>query len=385
MVTQVELRYFKCFEFLTLPLRQLTLLSGSNASGKSSVLQAFCVLNQTMRDFEWSPRLMLNGSVVTLGTVMDIVDQVHGRGNVHITLVHEDIEKFHWVFEGGPEGMSMDLKDGFYQLKNEDKAHFDTRQLLHYLSPNSLSDHSLIHRLRKMTYLTAERLGPREYYPYDDPLFTSTVGSCGEHTASILYNSSSEPVLEQLVVTSSPPTRLRQVESRLASFFPGCTLELTPVERANAISIGIRMSNETKFLRPVNSGFGLTQVLPIIVAALSAEKGDFLLIENPEVHLHPAGQSQMGRFLAEIASAGIQIMIETHSDHILNGIRRAVKDNMISHKNVAFHFFRQRELSDIDGEPQVESPRIDSHGNVDYWPSGFFDQFDNDMLYFLGR
>ncbi|MCY4225307.1 MAG: hypothetical protein OXF06_10790 [Bacteroidetes bacterium] len=64
-------------------MRQLTLLSGTNASGKSSVLQALCVLHQTMRDFEWSPRLMLNGSVVTLGTVMDLVDQVHGHGNVH--------------------------------------------------------------------------------------------------------------------------------------------------------------------------------------------------------------------------------------------------------------------------------------------------------------
>jgi len=339
MVTQIELQYFKCFDFLTLPLRQLTLLSGTNASGKSSVLHALCVLNQTMRDFEWSPRLMLNGSVVALGRVMDTVDQVHGQGNVHMTLTHEDIEKFHWVFEGGPEEMTMDLKDGFYQFKNEDKAHFDTRQLMHYLSPNSLSDHSLIHRLRRMTYLTAERHQPEEYYPHDDLLFTPTVGSCGEHTASVLYNGSSEPVLEQLVVTSSPPTRLRQVESRLARFFPGCMLELTPVEHANAISIGIQMSNENRFVRPVNTGFGLTQVLPIIVAALSAEKGDFLLIENPEVRLHPSAQSQMGRFLAEVASAGIQVMIETHSDHILNGIRRAVKDNMISHNNVAVHFF----------------------------------------------
>jgi len=295
------------------------------------------------------------------------------------------VEKFHWIFEGEPEKMSMDLKEGFYKFKDEDKTYFDSGQLLHYLSPNSLSENDLIHRLRTMTYLTAERLGPREYYPHDDSFSTSSVGSHGEHVASVLYNGASEPVLDQLVITSSPPTRLRQVESRLSRFFPGCTLDIDPIQRANAISIGIRMSSETKFLRPVNTGFGLTQVLPIIVAALSAEKGDLLLVENPEVHLHPAGQSQMGRFLAEVAAAGIQVMIETHSDHILNGIRRAVKDQLVSHENVSLHFFRQRETSDVGGEPQIESPRLDSQGNVDYWPSGFFDQFDNDMLYFLSR
>jgi len=385
MITQIELRYFKCFEFLTLPLRQLTLLSGTNASGKSSVLQALSVIHQTMRDSEWSSHLMLNGSVINLGTVMDVVDQVHGRLNVHMTMINDYVEKFHWVFEGEPEKMSMDLKEGFYKFKDEDKTHFDSGQLLHYLSPNSLSENDLIHRLRTMTYLTAERLGPREYYPHDDSFSTSSVGSHGEHVASVLYNGASEPVLDQLVITSSPPTRLRQVESRLSRFFPGCTLDINPIQRANAISIGIRMSSETKFLRPVNTGFGLTQVLPIIVAALSAEKGDLLLVENPEVHLHPAGQSQMGRFLAEVAAAGIQVMIETHSDHILNGIRRAVKDQLVSHENVSLHFFRQRETSDVGGEPQIESPRLDSQGNVDYWPSGFFDQFDNDMLYFLSR
>ncbi len=164
MISQIELRYFKCFEFLTLPIRQLTLLSGINASGKSSVFQALCILHQTIRDFEWSSRLMLNGSIVTLGTVKDIVDQVHGRGNIRVTLVNDDIEKFHWLFEGEPGQMSMELKDGFFQLNNEDKVHFDLNESLHYLSPNSLSDHALLHRLRRMTYLTAERLGPREYY-----------------------------------------------------------------------------------------------------------------------------------------------------------------------------------------------------------------------------
>ena len=77
-------------------------------------------------------------------------------------------------------------------------------------------------------------------------------------------------------------------------------------------------------------------------------------------------------------------MIETHSDHVLNGIRRAVRKGVLSNENVALHFFRPRREKKDNGEPQVESPAIDASGNIDSWPDGFFDQFDNDMNYFAG-
>ena len=121
-----------------------------------------------------------------------------------------------------------------------------------------------------------------------------------------------------------------------------------------------------------------------MVAALSSGPDDLLLIENPEVHLHPAGQSAMGAFLALVASAGVQVIIETHSDHVLNGIRRAVKNRTLSHENVALHFFRPRDEGRTSGEPQVQSPILDVEGNLDSWPDGFFDQFDKDMNFFAG-
>ena len=128
----------------------------------------------------------------------------------------------------------------------------------------------------------------------------------------------------------------------------------------------------------------MTQVLPIVVAALSANGGDLLLIENPEVHLHPAGQAEMGTFLAEVASAGVQVLIETHSDHVLNGIRRAVKSGTLVSGDVVLHFFRPRCEDRTEGGPQVQSPVLDADGNIDNWPDGFFDQFDRDMNYFAG-
>jgi predicted ATPase len=79
MLTRIDLRHFKCFELLKLPIAPLTLLSGANASGKSSVLQAIVLLHQTMREHEWSTRLMLNGDAIKMGAVLDVVDKVHGR------------------------------------------------------------------------------------------------------------------------------------------------------------------------------------------------------------------------------------------------------------------------------------------------------------------
>ena len=106
MLTRIELRHFKCFEKLVVPLGPLTLLSGSNASGKSTVLQALVLLQQTIREHEWSTRLMLNGGSLQLGTVLDVVDKVHGRQTFEIGLV-DDATAIRWVFSGDRDEMSL--------------------------------------------------------------------------------------------------------------------------------------------------------------------------------------------------------------------------------------------------------------------------------------
>lgn len=385
MISRIDLRHFKCFETLKLPLRPLTLLSGSNASGKSSVMQALVLLHQTMREHEWSSRLMLNGTTVRLGTVADVIDQVYGRRSCVIALFDGDSGRFVWEFEGERDEMSMAVRRALGETPtNGDGWDMDGSQTLQHLFPIALSGHSLTDRLRSLTYLTAERLGPREYYQYDDPQLTPVVGPRGEYAVSVLHSGRDSQVLPGLVDEDVPPTRFRQVEARMARFFPGCVLAVEQVPRANAITLGIRVSRGTDFHRPVHTGFGLTQVLPIVVAALSAKEEDLVLIENPEVHLHPAAQGAMGNFLTQVASAGVQVMIETHSDHVLNGIRRAVRMGVLSNESVALHFFRPRKEEKDDGVPQVESPAIDGNGNIDSWPDGFFDQFDTDMNYFAG-
>ncbi len=385
MLTRIDLENFKCFRTLKLPLCPLTLLSGTNASGKSSVVQALALLHQTMREHEWSSRLMLNGSAVRLGTAADVIDQVHGRRSFGIALLDGDA-RFQWQFAGERDEMSMMVEKVQRGTSVGEAWDVGGTESLRYLLPVASDDtgDSLTGRLRRLTYLTAERLGPREHYLLDDPQLTPVVGPRGEYAVSVLHSGRDACVLSELLFSGVPPTRFRQVEARMGRFFPGCVLKTDPILRMNAVTLGIRISNDTESLRPVHIGFGLTQALPIVVAAMSASKDDLLLIENPEVHLHPAGQAEMGGFLAEAAAAGVQVVIETHSDHVLNGIRRAVKSNTLRPDDVALHFFRPRRNGEADGSAQVESPSLDADGNIDSWPEGFFDQFDEDMRHFAG-
>jgi predicted ATPase len=373
MLTRLDLKWFKCFELLHLPLSPLTLLSGSNASGKSSALQALVLLHQTMREHEWSTRLMLNGDAIKLGTVSDVVDKVHSRSTFEIGLL-DDEQSFLWAFDGERAEMSMAVA-----RVTVGQDVIEQPKLLRYLLPPTPVT-SLANRVRNLTYITAERIGPREVYPLEDRQIAAVVGPAGEHAMSVLHWGRDEPVLDGLIMPNAINKRLQQVQARMQQFFPGSELDVQQVPKVNAVTLGLRTSIDTDFHRPIHVGFGLTQVLPIVIAALSAAKDDILLIENPEVHLHPAGQALMGQFLTEVANAGVQIIVETHSDHVLNGIRRAVKSKRIQPKHVALHFFRPRS-TDV---AQVVSPQIDATGNIDTWPDGFFDQFDKDMNHFAG-
>ena len=400
MLTRIDLGHFKCFEFLKLPFRPLTLLSGTNASGKSSLLQALVLVHQTMRDHEWSRRLMLNGHSIKLGTVADVVDQ-HARRSCEIAL-ETDKHTCRWEFSGEPAEMSMEVTrvaaDGL-ELEFQSSGSYGSissdpgseKYSLYQLYPwqgHELSDAanfaSTGGMLHGLAYLSAEREGPRETYPLEAMHAPGDVGGRGEHTVSMLHFGGDSRVLDQLAVVGIPPTLLRQVEARMKEFIAGCELDLQKIPQANAVTLGLRTSRDMDFHRPLHTGFGLTQVLPIVAAALSAQSGGILLIENPEVHLHPAGQAAMGRFLAEVASAGVQVILETHSDHVLNGVRRAVKQSILNAEDAALHFFAPRPLTEREGIAQVQSPLLDGDGNIDTWPDGFFDQFDKDTNYFAG-
>lgn len=207
------------------------------------------------------------------------------------------------------------------------------------------------------------------------------LGPSGEFTAHFLSVWGEEPIPNSTLAhpAAISLTLRHQVEAWLGEISPGTQINLTPNAGTDTITLQFAFMIDkvrSNWYRSTNVGYGITYALPILVAVLSSTPGSLLLIENPEAHLHPKGQAQMGDLLARAASGGVQIVVETHSDHVLNGIRVAVHDGKIRPDDVKLHYFQRRKE---DGQSQVISPHIDQDGRIDTWPDGFFDEWDKNL------
>lgn len=147
----------------------------------------------------------------------------------------------------------------------------------------------------------------------------------------------------------------------------------------NTLSSQIRIDNgytSGESSIATNIGFGISYVLPIIVSGLIARKGSYLIVENPEAHLHPSAQSKIGRFLSLIAQAGVKVIVETHSDHFINGVQISCATGEINNEDVTINFFSHVEPKQ---QPKLESISINKLGELSSWPKGFFDQTQVDF------
>jgi len=390
VIREISLEHFKCFERLSLPLGGLTLLAGVNASGKSTVVQALALLHQSVVEAEWSGALVLDGSAVQLGAVADVVDKVNGRKSFQLGLSGEGFAA-RWRFgdpdEQAREAVTVPIHELWWNSAGHQPLHRTSGTAFRALLPADLADESaerLRAALRTLDHVGAERLGPRETYRLGPEGWHETVGVHGERAPGALWWFGDERIDPAMCLDDSPPTVRAQVQAWLGHFFPGVVVQVDRVPNANALTLGVRTSAETNFHRPQHVGYGITHVLPLLVAGVRARAGRVLVVENPEVHLHPAGQAAIGTFLSRVAAQGVTVLVETHSDHVLNGVRRAVRDRIVSPGEVKLHFFRERAIARAEGVAQVVSPQIDVEGNIDRWPQGFFDQFDRDMSYLAG-
>ncbi len=370
MLTNLQLENFKCFETLSLALRPLTLLSGTNGGGKSSVIQSLVLLSHTLTHREWSESLLLDGPDLALGSAADALNQRAASRRLSLGASTAD-QTVRWSFRADDRrALSVELES----IQVDGEAVASASPLRWLLPAEWTGSRAVVEALRRLSWITAERTGPRELLPLRDPAAHARVGARGELATGLLYWREDSVVQESLRKEGMPPTLFHQVRAWMADFFPGCDLRVSPIDGASAVSLRLKSDARSEFLRPQNVGFGLTQLFPILVAVLAAEKGDCLLIENPEVHLHPRAQQQIGWLLAVAAASGVQVIVETHSDHVLNGLRLAAKQRRITPAQVAVHFFSPPP----EGQPvRPKSPNIDADGRLSEWPDGFFDQFDS--------
>lgn len=354
MIKRLLIESFKRFESETLEFRPLTVLAGRNGSGKTSALHALLLARHAAVRNDGIAQL--NGPFgIELGWFEDLVN------------ANADEEKFSVFIE---DYYTNTMKITFTKGDSELYA----KTTLEKLDAKILS----VSNNRSFQYLSAERNGPRitqQSAPL--PIDMLEVGCSGEYVAQILEKLGSAVVPTARALRSDegeePALVKAQTEKWLSRIVRNIEIDTTSFSGTDVVSLRFRTDGASMWVRPTNMGFGVSYTLPVVVAAMTAAEDGLIIVENPEAHLHPAGQSEMGMFLAQMASSGLQIILETHSDHVLNGIRRAIGDeHLLLSENAIVHFFP-------DASSEAQPLEFTANGGITQWPAGFFDQYRIDV------
>ncbi|MEO5351916.1 MAG: DUF3696 domain-containing protein [Magnetococcus sp. XQGC-1] len=347
MIDALNLVNFKGFLDVTIPVGGVTLLSGLNNSGKSSVIQALRMFCQSYEGE--SPLLSGHGTVAELRA---------RRAN---------------------PGSSVCI--GVHRVRGDESAALDELVL-------KADSHTRPVNAPLTCYVGADRLGPRIVLPIERSLGgMPRIGDKGEFVLDFLDRLGNALLPETMHHEKSEGNTLHyEIKGWLNEIAPGVLFHFSLDPKRDASHA------EIDSFRPTNVGFGISYTLPILAALLGMTavaprngwgedwgnhwesmkqaRGVLLLLENPEAHLHPKGQTALGALIVRAAACGIQVVVESHSDHLMDGIRIAVKKGMIESRRVLFHFF-ERSAPD---QCTFKTPQLHADGKLDFWPEGFFDQ-----------
>ncbi len=368
MIEFINVKNFKTLLNASFPLGSLNLLSGLNGMGKSTMVQSLLLLRQSHeRNTLTSKGLLLNGDYVSVGTGGDALSTFSEHVEIVFTLKWSEFEKaVKFKFDYQNESDLLPL-----QREEED------------VTAQQLDGLSLFNS--NFQYLSADRLGPQSHHVLSQFHIhdLKSLGHRGEFTVHfIAENGARELEIEALQHPEAVSnTLLANIEAWMSDVTPGLKVRAVARPEFNSASLGyaFRQGKETtKDFKPQNVGFGLSYALPVVTSVLSASKGDLLIIENPESHLHPAGQSLIGKLCAIAAKNEVQIIAESHSDHFLNGMRVAVKQEVMAARDVKV-FFLHRDIHSSAHASEVICPNVDDQGLIDCWPDGFFDQWDKEL------
>lgn len=368
MLTRMTIAGFKAFSHVEIGPARLNVLVGRNGAGKSTLIQLLLMLRQSREDGNVLRRVKLNGRLVSLGLANEVVREDAGR---HITA-------------------QLGTKSGAIRIAlSYDAESANARELQLESELNTPAWPIFSRDFGSFSYLNAERLGPRTTYPVpsDEDFTAGPLGIRGEFTAFWMSS-----------LASAERRAKSEVErgAKLTATFAvgefGSTVPLQSSALLGYVTGDFSFSGETvpsvdsskytfqqgalPITRATNTGVGLSYCAPILVASLLTSAEGLFLVENPEAHLSPDAQSRLARVLACNAAHGAQTFVETHSDHVLNGIRLAVKDKLIAPTDVKFFYVDRPKGGDRSTCAEIG---VGADGSLSAWPKGFFDQIERDL------
>lgn len=422
MITQLQIQNFKSWRD-TGPMRfaPLTGFFGANSSGKTSILQFLLLLKQTAESLDRAQVLHLGDerSYVNLGSFADIIfnhQETNSLGfqlewipalvnrslfhsewfsseksisfHAQFALINQTLMLKEFAYQQSAKTLGMQLKE--VATESSEAKYIVTNDIL--LEPRNGSSPKLppplhfyafpdaLNLYYQDTFLTSwltsfldnllvslEYLGPLRDYPHPTYLLRGnkigSIGSRGENAIPALITA---PAAVQDAVAS----QLKQL-SLIHSF------TLRPVaEGRREYELRIRQTASSPEVLITDVGFGVSQILPVLTLCYYAQPSSIIILEQPEIHLHPAVQAGLADvFIDAIKNRGVQIILESHSEHLLRRLQRRLAEEQLYPQDVALYF-----TSIAEGESKREELQVDAYGNISNWPQNFFGDEMGDLV-----
>ncbi len=387
MIKKISFSNFKCLDGQSFELKKLNVFSGYNGRGKSSVMQYLLMLSQSVRGARDIDKLHLNGDWVSLGDFDEILTD-DNKVSLGCCLETDDSQcgtvdlQYKWGDDDIKVGLvekcvinGIDYFDTMGSLG--DAASNDTKR---QLKP---TPQALLNILNNVHFISANRVGPVKFVEKQEVPETHCVGVNGDFTINTISTYKNLIAVEMNLDREDRQyhSLKEQVSLWMSYIMDGGDVNIdgdTKVaERKSSSVLALEFSSPlegtSRFFKSYNVGFGYSYILSVVVTALIAKKDSIVIVENPEAHLHPQAQSRMALLLSKLADKGVQVFVETHSEHILNGFRLAAlkEDSAITNEDLSIYFF--------DNNYHIERLVLEPNGRIRNWPKGFFDQSQHDL------
>lgn len=358
---------------------RVTLLTGANGRGKSSFCQVLLILSQTWRR-GITTNLLPTGMWKDLGTYDDLV-YAYGEDKtigIHIVTDAEKDNDFDLVYRKSQDtptlGELQSAKVGGLAINDDSGSSDDGEDCAEdgndgmpetEIRLARLRDFASLMALERMYYVAAERTAVPDQQQLDETTVHNYVAPNGSNVLNVLWKNRERGSIEE-------------VQKLLDEVLEGGSLKLEEV--GENLVMRINSVADGSFYLPVNVGYGYGYILSLLAAVVLATDGSYIIVENPEAHLHPAAQAKLMNVMIDAATKRhLQLIVETHSDHVLNTTLRAVNGNRLAVDDLSVVFFSKSNDPEHPSEAKVQNLEVNQLGHIKNPPKQFFEQYSIDL------
>lgn len=378
MIKKIQIDRFKSLRHTDwLKLGRVTLLTGANGKGKSSFCQTLLTLSQTWRR-GLMDNLLPSGVWKDLGSFGNIVYAYGDDKSIgmHILTDAERDNDFELLYRQSGDnetlGELVSAKVGGVPITDDAGSSDDGEdegpemvEDVHEIRLGSLRDFPTLIALERMYYVAAERKPAPAQQQIDETTPHINLAPDGSNVLNILWKNREFGAVEK-------------VQKLLDDVLEGGGLTLNLA--GDQLVLKMNSVADGHYFLPVNVGYGYSYILTLLAAVALAPDGSYIIVENPEAHLHPSAQARVMNVLIKTATErNIQLIVETHSDHVLNTSLRAVNDCRLNRDDFEILFFSNAMDENGAIEAVVQNLTVNDLGHILNPPLQFFEQYSQDL------